>query len=101
VIEVGDLSQGIRELALSSMPDTLPSQARGAAAAGTHSVSDAPSAYGTAPRLESGEVSLENYERMCLVHALEETGGDKVKAATLLGLGKSTFYRKLKTYGIT
>ena len=48
-----------------------------------------------------GPVSLQNYERMCLLAALDETGGDKIKAAKLLGVGKSTLYRKLKTHGIT
>jgi DNA-binding NtrC family response regulator len=40
------------------------------------------------------------YERLCLERALRETGGDKRKSARLLGMGKSTFYRKLKTHSI-
>jgi transcriptional regulator of acetoin/glycerol metabolism len=32
------------------------------------------------------------------VRALRETGGDKLAAARLLGIGKTTLYRKLKLY---
>jgi len=44
---------------------------------------------------------LEEYEKRALLHALYETDGDKQAAARLIGIGKSTFYRKLKTHGIT
>jgi DNA-binding NtrC family response regulator len=44
---------------------------------------------------------LDAYEKRALLHALRETGGDKLKAAKLVGVGKSTFYRKLKLHGIT
>jgi DNA-binding NtrC family response regulator len=45
-------------------------------------------------------ISLHHYERRCLERALEQTRGDKLKAARLLKVGKSTLYRKLKRYGI-
>lgn len=44
--------------------------------------------------------SLELYEMKALLHALDRTGGDKLAAARLLKVGKSTLYRKLKRYGI-
>jgi two-component system response regulator HydG len=43
-------------------------------------------------------VPLEELERRAIVHALRETGGDKLAAARLLGIGKTTLYRKLKLY---
>ena len=46
-------------------------------------------------------ISLDHYEKKCLERALEATAGDKLKAARLLEVGKSTLYRKLKRYGIT
>ncbi len=48
-----------------------------------------------------GRINLEDYERMALLAALKKAGGDKVKAARELGIGKSTFYRKLKKLNIT
>jgi two-component system response regulator HydG len=38
-------------------------------------------------------------ERRCILRALRETNGDKLAAARLLGIGKTTLYRKLKQYG--
>jgi DNA-binding NtrC family response regulator len=43
-------------------------------------------------------IPLEETERRAILHALRETGGDKAAAARLLGIGKTTFYRKLKEY---
>ena len=43
-------------------------------------------------------VPLEELERRAIVRALRETGGDKLAAARLLGIGKTTLYRKLKLY---
>jgi two-component system response regulator HydG len=45
-------------------------------------------------------LSLDNYEKRALLRAIEEAGGDKIAAAKLLGVGKSTLYRKLKYHGI-
>jgi len=41
---------------------------------------------------------LEELERRAIVRALRETAGDKLAAARLLGIGKTTLYRKLKQY---
>ncbi len=46
-------------------------------------------------------VSLDLYEKKCLLRALHETNNDKLAAARLLKVGKSTLYRKLKRFGIT
>jgi len=45
-------------------------------------------------------LSLEAYERSALERALAEAGGDATRAASLLGLGRSTFYRRLARHGI-
>lgn len=50
--------------------------------------------------LELEPLSLDNYEKRALLRAIEEAGGDKIAAAKLLGVGKSTLYRKLKYHGI-
>lgn len=41
----------------------------------------------------------DDLERVSILRALEETCGDRVAAARLLGIGKTTLYRKLKIYG--
>ena len=43
-------------------------------------------------------VPLEALERRAIFRALRETAGDKLAAARLLGIGKTTLYRKLKQY---
>lgn len=45
-------------------------------------------------------VSLRELERRAILQALEVTGGDRLRAAKLLGIGKTTIYRKLKEYGL-
>ena len=45
-------------------------------------------------------VSLDLYEKKALMRALSVVNNDKLAAAKLLKLGKSTMYRKLKRYGI-
>ncbi len=44
-------------------------------------------------------VPLREIERRAILHALRETGGDKLATARRLGIGKTTLYRKLKEYG--
>jgi DNA-binding NtrC family response regulator len=43
-------------------------------------------------------VPLDILERRAIFRALQETSGDKLAAARLLGIGKTTLYRKLKQY---
>jgi DNA-binding NtrC family response regulator len=48
---------------------------------------------------EDGEmVPLLVLERRAIFRAMRETNGDKLAAARLLGIGKTTLYRKLKQY---
>ncbi len=44
--------------------------------------------------------TLQALEQQAIRQALQATGGDRVRAAKLLGIGKTTIYRKLKAYGI-
>jgi two-component system response regulator HydG len=37
-------------------------------------------------------------ERQTILNAIAELHGDKLQAARLLGIGKTTLYRKLKDY---
>ena len=43
---------------------------------------------------------LEELERRAILKTLRETSGDKLAAARMLGIGKTTLYRKLKQYNM-
>ena len=44
--------------------------------------------------------SLAEIERSAILTAIEQMNGDKLRAAEMLGIGKTTLYRKLKEYGV-
>ncbi len=46
-------------------------------------------------------VSIAEMERQAILETIRQLRGDKLMAAKLLGIGKTTLYRKLKEYGIT
>jgi DNA-binding NtrC family response regulator len=48
----------------------------------------------------SAVTPLAELERQAILDALRQLKGDKLSAARLLGIGKTTLYRKLKEYGI-
>ncbi len=56
------------------------------------------------PREETGKEDdlsvLQERERAAIVEVLSETGGNKLKTARRLGIGRQTLYNKLKSYGI-
>ena len=56
-----------------------------------------PSADGSAPTI----VSIAELEREAILNTIRQLHGDKLMAAKLLGIGKTTLYRKLKEYGIS
>jgi DNA-binding NtrC family response regulator len=66
-------------------------------------VGDLPSnlQYGTGERMPRNDelLPLDELERRAILRALRESAGDKLAAARLLGIGKTTLYRKLKQYG--
>jgi two-component system response regulator HydG len=54
-----------------------------------------------AARLVNTVVPLAELERQAILQTLKDLKGDKLTAAKLLGIGKTTLYRKLKEYGIS
>ena len=47
-----------------------------------------------------GVVPLAEVERQAIMQAIEYTKGDRTVAAAMLGIGRTTLYRKLKEYGL-
>jgi two-component system response regulator HydG len=45
-------------------------------------------------------VPLAELEKQAIVSTIDQLNGDKLLAARLLGIGKTTLYRKLKEYAI-
>ena len=60
----------------------------------------AASASVAASEISSLPLSLDAFERFAIETALARAGGDAEKAAVLLGLPRSTFYRRLQRHGI-
>jgi transcriptional regulator of acetoin/glycerol metabolism len=57
----------------------------------------APSSIETQPQVAS-IIPLMELERRAIINALDYTKGDRAVAAHLLGIGRTTLYRKLKEY---
>jgi two-component system NtrC family response regulator len=47
-----------------------------------------------------GPVKIEDAEKELMIRALDEAGGNRKKAARILGIGERTLYRKLDKYGL-
>ena len=43
---------------------------------------------------------LKDIERSAIMETLKATGGDRLRTARILGIGRTTIYRKLKKYGL-
>jgi two-component system response regulator HydG len=56
----------------------------------------------TASHADAGEavVSIADMEKQAILGTIRQLHGDKLMAARLLGIGKTTLYRKLKEYGL-
>jgi two-component system response regulator HydG len=48
----------------------------------------------------AGVLSIAELEKQAILNTIRELKGDKLMAARLLGIGKTTLYRKLKEYGL-
>lgn len=91
-----------RACVLSSGPvlhvSDLPSELQGLRAQTT----SIPSAFDAGLMLPQGSiVSIAELEKHAIVGTIRQLNGDKLMAAKLLGIGKTTLYRKLKEYGLS
>jgi transcriptional regulator with PAS, ATPase and Fis domain len=62
-----------------------------------HDMSPSPSDDTSGP---AGVTPLAEIEKRAILHAIRVTKGDRTLAADLLGIGRTTLYRKLKEYGL-
>jgi DNA-binding NtrC family response regulator len=46
-------------------------------------------------------LSMVDIEKQAILHALDKSGGNRLKAAQTLGIGLRTLQKKLKDYGMT
>jgi transcriptional regulator of acetoin/glycerol metabolism len=53
---------------------------------------------GVTPPSNGGILPIAELEKQTILNALAQVNGDKMLAARLLGIGKTTLYRKLKEY---
>lgn len=83
VLQLGDLPTQLQNFHLASRTQTPRPAMREEGASGDGSV-----------------VSLAEMEKQAILDSLRTLKGDKLKAAHMLGIGKTTLYRKLKEYGI-
>ncbi len=60
-----------------------------------------PIAAAAEPALTVEVRSIADMEKQAILTTLRQLNGDKLMAAKLLGIGKTTLYRKLKEYGLT
>ena len=64
-----------------------------------HAARDASASAGpAAPAAARAPVTLEELERQHILRIIEETGGNRERAAALLGISARTLYRKLREY---
>jgi two-component system response regulator HydG len=90
-------SQMEQRLQMQSMQVTLPGGQTGQHP-GQHGLNDTSL---TRPEAGEGIISIAELEKQAILNTIRQLNGDKLMAARLLQIGKTTLYRKLKEYGIS
>ena len=98
LLHLNDLPSPIQNFLYARRGPGIALSATAAASSGSFHVSSAAPAHADPRFLESPILPLTEMERRAIVHALEFTKGDRLMAAGLLGIGRTTLYRKLKEY---
>jgi two-component system response regulator HydG len=70
-------------------------------ASGPLAIAAAAAAPGASPTAPGEVLSIAEMEKQAILNTLHQLKGDKLMAARLLGIGKTTLYRKLKEYGVS
>ncbi len=85
VLQTGDLPTQLHTFRRNSRPDACISEPE----------------EGERKTPDSKIMSIADLEREAILATIRQLKGDKLMAAKLLGIGKTTLYRKLKEYGVT
>ncbi len=91
LIHVEHLPSPIQNFLASRRPRTVAAAAAIGSTRGQGHLARSPGAPGPPP-------TLAELEKQAILQALEYTKGDRAEAAALLGIGRTTLYRKLKEY---
>jgi two-component system response regulator HydG len=86
VLHMGDLPTQLQDFRMQRHSSVLDEEEKAGAA--------------TAEMASRGIVSIAEMEKQAILEAIQQLKGDKLMAARLLGIGKTTLYRKLKEYDI-
>ena len=54
----------------------------------------------TREQLATGKLSMKDAEKQLMIHALQETGGNRTLAAQKLGISRRTLHRRLHEFGL-
>jgi len=92
VLHPGDLSTNLQDFWL------LRTRSTGPESIGNDSPPETAASDGVAKIEEI--VSMAELEKQTILETIRKVGGKKLKAAELLGIGKTTLYRKLREYEI-
>jgi DNA-binding NtrC family response regulator len=90
VLHMGDLPTQLQDFRMHSIPQRHDADAHKANA-------DEDGSRGA----DGAIVSIAEMEKSAILGTIKQLNGDKLMAARLLGIGKTTLYRKLKEYGIS
>ena len=85
ILHMGDLPTQLHTFRRNARPEPPPSEG----------------APAVAEPSQNGIVSIAEMEKHAILGTIRQLKGDKLMAAKLLGIGKTTLYRKLKEYGIS
>jgi DNA-binding NtrC family response regulator len=98
LLHVADLPSNLQNHLLQRKSQYMKAAA-GAEPAASGMISGSPAPFPNhAPNADPGVIPLAELERRAIINALEYTKGDRAIAAHLLGIGRTTLYRKLKEY---
>ena len=100
LLHVGDLPSSLQNFMAQKKSQYLMAAASAQLNPAMPEVSDEPTIPSSPMQNPPSVIPLVELERRAILNALEYTKGDRAVAAHLLGIGRTTLYRKLKEYNL-